>query len=129
MLDLCKQCELNNCLLAASGRGLYPHTDAGVDVRRIFHLLHLHPIYLSMVCSRISLLLGGQFSVKDLLRSQLIVLGDACFINFTIINLWDEALSPFCGLRNYDSSSVKYRLITISTEFVNEVLNRFLIQF
>jgi hypothetical protein len=34
-----EQCELSNRLLVASGRGPYPHTDAGVNVRRIFHLL------------------------------------------------------------------------------------------
>ena len=36
---LLEQCQLSNRLLVASGRGPYPHTDAGVDVRRIFHLL------------------------------------------------------------------------------------------
>jgi hypothetical protein len=37
--ELREQCELSHRLLVASGRGPYPHTDPGVDVRRIFHLL------------------------------------------------------------------------------------------
>lgn len=32
-------CELRNCILVASRRGPYPHTDDGVEVRRIFHKL------------------------------------------------------------------------------------------
>ena len=34
-----EHCERSNRLLVASGRGPYPHTDVGVDVRRVFHLL------------------------------------------------------------------------------------------
>lgn len=33
-------CESQECILVASGhRGAYPHTDPGVEVRRIFHEL------------------------------------------------------------------------------------------
>ena len=32
-------CDQRERFLVASGRGPYPHTDAGVEVRRIFHRL------------------------------------------------------------------------------------------
>jgi hypothetical protein len=42
--DLSRQCESAGRVLVASQRGKYPHTDDGVEVRRIFHQLRSHAI-------------------------------------------------------------------------------------
>jgi hypothetical protein len=38
------QCAATGCVLITSKRGRYPHTDAGVEVRRLFHQLRSHAI-------------------------------------------------------------------------------------
>ncbi len=73
--ELQEQCELRNCLLVASGRGPHPHTDAGVDVRRIFHILRHQAIEPFNGLFKNIFEWGGQVPVKGLLRTQLIVLG------------------------------------------------------
>ncbi|MGH2598130.1 MAG: transposase [Dehalococcoidia bacterium] len=42
--DLYRQCETDGRILVASQRGPYPHTDDGVEVRRVFHQLRSHTI-------------------------------------------------------------------------------------
>jgi len=37
--DLCEQCEQADRLLVSTHYGRYPHTDEGVEVRRVFHKL------------------------------------------------------------------------------------------
>jgi hypothetical protein len=69
------QCERSNRLLMASGRGPYPHTDPGVDVRRIFHLLRHQAIEPFNGLFKNVFEWGGQVPVKGLKRTQLIVLG------------------------------------------------------
>jgi hypothetical protein len=69
------QCELGNRLLVASGRGPYPHTDAGADVRRIFHMLRHQAIEPFNGLFKNVFEWRGQVPVKGLKRTQLIVLG------------------------------------------------------
>ena len=73
--ELRKQCELSNRLLVASGRGPYPHSDAGVDVRRIFHMLRHQAIEPFNGLFKNVFEWRGQVPVKGLKRTQLIVLG------------------------------------------------------
>jgi len=73
--DLQTCCELSNRLLVASGRGPYPHEDAGVDVRRIFHILRHQAIEPFNGLFKNIFEWGGQVPVKGLKRTQLIVLG------------------------------------------------------
>src|SRR5215211_783429 len=40
--DLREQCAMRQITLVASRRGPYPHTDSGVEVRRVFHQLRSH---------------------------------------------------------------------------------------
>lgn len=42
--DLREKCEASTINLVTTRRGGYPHTDGGVDVRRIFHQLRSHAI-------------------------------------------------------------------------------------
>jgi hypothetical protein len=73
--ELREQCELTNRWLVASGRGPYPHTDAGVDVRRIFHLLRHQAIEPFNGLFKNVFEWRGQVPIKGLQRTQLIVLG------------------------------------------------------
>ena len=75
VLELRNQCELSNRLLVASGRSPYPHTDAGVDIRRIFHILRHQAIEPFNGLFKNVFEWGGQVPVKGLKRIQLIVLG------------------------------------------------------
>ena len=70
-----EQCELSNRLLVASARGPYPHIDAGVDVRRIFHKLRHQAIEPFNGLLKNVFEWRGQVPVKGLKRTQLIVLG------------------------------------------------------
>lgn len=68
-------CQLSNRLLVGSGRGPYPHDDAGVDVRRIFHILRHQAIEPFNGLFKNVFEWGGQVPIKGLRRTQLIVLG------------------------------------------------------
>ncbi len=70
-----EQCERSNRLLVASRRGPHPHTDPGVDVRRIFHMLRHQAIEPFNGLFKNVFEWGEQVPVKGLKRTQLIVLG------------------------------------------------------
>lgn len=68
-------CRLNNRWLVATRRGKYPHTDPGVEVRRIFHKLRSKAIEPFNALFKNIFEWGGQVPVKGLKRVRLIVLG------------------------------------------------------
>src|SRR5574341_1104947 len=68
-------CRLSNRWLVASKRGAYPHTDPGVEVRRIFHQLRSQAIEPFNALFKNVFEWGGQVPVKGLPRVKLIVLG------------------------------------------------------
>jgi hypothetical protein len=70
-----EQCARSQRLLVASGRGPYPHLDAGVDVRRIFHMLRHQAIEPFNGLFKNVFEWRGQVPIKGLKRTQLIVLG------------------------------------------------------
>jgi len=73
--DVQRYCQQHNRILVGSGRGPYPHADAGVDVRRIFHILRHQAIEPFNGLFKNIFEWGGQVPVKGLNRTQLIVLG------------------------------------------------------
>jgi hypothetical protein len=73
--ELRQECALHNRELVATRRGLYPHRDGGVEVRRIFHKLRSLAIEpFNGVCKNI-FEWRGQMPVKGLKRCQLLALG------------------------------------------------------
>jgi hypothetical protein len=68
-------CRLSNRWLIATRRGSYPHTDPGVDVRRVFHALRSKAIEPFNGLFKNVFEWGGQVPVKGLKRVRLIVLG------------------------------------------------------
>lgn len=73
--DLRTYCERNNRTLVTSKAGSYPHTDDGVEVRRLFHRLRSKSIEPFNGLFKNIFEWGGQVPVKGLIRTQLIVLG------------------------------------------------------
>lgn len=70
-----QDCQRRGWWLVASRRGKYPHIDAGVEVRRIFHKLRSQSIEPFNGLFKNVFEWGGQVPVKGLRRTQLLVLG------------------------------------------------------
>ncbi len=68
-------CERDNRVLVATRRGPYPHTDDGVEVRKLFHRLRSKAIEPFNGLFKNIFEWGGQVPVKGLKRTQLFVLG------------------------------------------------------
>lgn len=73
--DLRQDCQGRGWWLVASRRGKYPHTDNGVEVRRIFHKLRSQTIEPFNGLFKNTFDWGGQVPVRSLRRTQLVVLG------------------------------------------------------
>lgn len=73
--DLRAECSRHNRELVATRRGAYPHTDGGVEVRRLFHKLRSQAIEPFNGLFKNLFEWGGQMPVKGLRRCQLLALG------------------------------------------------------
>jgi hypothetical protein len=85
-----EQCQRSNRLLVASGRGPYPHTDPGVDVRRIFHVLRHQAIEPFNGLFKNVFEWGGHVPVKGLNRTQLIVLGAVLLYQLLLLYQFEQ---------------------------------------
>jgi hypothetical protein len=73
--ELRAECARHDRELVATRRGPYPHTDGGVEVRRVFHQLRSHAIEPFNGLFKNIFEWGGQMPVKGLRRCQLLALG------------------------------------------------------
>jgi hypothetical protein len=73
--ELRAECGRQNRELVATRRGAYPHTEGGVEVRRIFHKLRSPAIEPFNGLFKNLFAWGGQRPVKGLRRCQLLALG------------------------------------------------------
>jgi len=73
--ELRRLCQHRGCWLVTTRRGTYPHTDDGVEVRRIFHKLRSQAIEPFNGLFKNIFECGGQVPVKGLSRTRLFVLG------------------------------------------------------
>jgi Transposase DDE domain len=73
--ELRAECGRHNRELVATRRGAYPHTDGGVEVRRIFHQLRSQAIEPFNGLFKNLFEWGGQIPVQGLRRCQLLALG------------------------------------------------------
>jgi hypothetical protein len=97
--DVREQCERSNRLLVASGRGPYPHTDSGVDVRRVFHILRHQAIEPFNGLFKNVFEWGGQVPVKGLQRTQLIVLGAVLLYQLTLLYQFEHGKPLAQGIK------------------------------
>jgi hypothetical protein len=73
--DLRAECGRHNRALVATRRGAYPHTEGGVEVRRLFHTLRSQALAPFNALFKNIFEWGGQMPVKGLRRCQLLALG------------------------------------------------------
>jgi hypothetical protein len=85
-------CRLSNRWLIASRRGSHPHTDPGVDVRRIFHMLRSKAIEPFNGLFKNVFEWGGQVPVKGFKRVRLIVLGAVLVYQLALLYQFQHAL-------------------------------------
>ena len=97
--ELREQCEYHDRLLVASGRGPYPHTDPGVDVRRVFHRLRHQAIEPFNGLFKNVFEWGGQVPVKGLGRTQLIVLGAVLLYQLLLLHQFDQGKPLAQGIK------------------------------
>jgi hypothetical protein len=88
--ELHEQCEFHNRLLVASGRGPYPRTDPGAQVRKIFHKLRHQAIEPFNGLFKNVFEWRGQVPVKGLKRTQLIVLGAVLLYQLVLLHQFEH---------------------------------------
>ncbi len=88
--ELHEQCEFHNRLLVASGRGPYPRTDPGAQVRKIFHKLRHQAIEPFNGLFKNVFEWRGQVPVKGLQRTQLIVLGAVLLYQLVLLHQFEH---------------------------------------
>jgi hypothetical protein len=94
-----EQCEYHDRVLVASGRGPYPHTDSGVDVRRVFHMLRHQAIEPFNGLFKNIFEWGGQVPVKGLKRTQLIVLGAVLLYQLVLLYQFEHSKPLAQGIK------------------------------
>lgn len=97
--ELRKQCELSKRWLVASGRSPYPHSDPGVEVRRIFHRLRHQAIEPFNGLFKNVFEWGGQVPVKGLQRTQLIVLGAVLLYQLVLLYQFEHEMPLGQGIK------------------------------
>lgn len=95
-------------LLAPPGRrGAYPHTDGGVEVRRVFHQLRSHAIEPFNGLLKNIFEWGGQMPVKGFRRCQLLALGAVLLSQLVLLYIIS---SPPTRWGWHQSSSARYMI-------------------
>ncbi len=90
--DLRNDCERDDRILVATRRGKYPHTDTGVDVRRMFHKLRSQAIEPFNNLFKSVYTWHTQMPVKGLRRSQLLALGAIFVYQLVLLYQYQQAL-------------------------------------
>ncbi len=90
--DFRLDCQRDNCLLVATRRGKAPHTEAGVDVRRIFHKLRSQAIEPFNTLFKTVFAWHTQMPVKGLRRSQFLALGALFVYQRVLLYQYQHAL-------------------------------------
>lgn len=94
-----QDCQGRAWWLVASRRGKYPHTDTGVEVRRIFHKLRSQTIEPFNGLFKNVFEWGGQVPVKGLRRTQLLVLGAVLLYQLVLLYQFQHAKPLGVGIK------------------------------
>jgi len=97
--DLRIECARHNRELVATRRGPYPHTDGGVEVRRVFHQLRSHAIEPFKGLFKNIFEWGGQMPVKGLRRCQLLALGAILLYQLVLLSQHQHHQSVGVGIK------------------------------
>jgi hypothetical protein len=96
-----QECATADRLLVATRRGRYPHTDDGVEVRRVFHKLR------SLAIENFNEQFKGIFDVhgsvptRGLVRTQRFALGAVFVYQLTLLHRFDHAQDLRVGLKAF----------------------------
>jgi hypothetical protein len=99
--DLHRQCETDGRILVTSQRGTYPHTDDGVEVRRIFHQLRSHAIENFNGQFKAIFDVGRPVPTKGLRATRRFVLGAVLVYQVTLWLRFELGLDLRVGLKPF----------------------------
>ncbi|HYQ90763.1 MAG TPA: transposase [Candidatus Competibacteraceae bacterium] len=97
--ELRAECVLHNRELVATRRGKYPHTDGGVEVRRLFHKLRSQAIEPFNGLFKNLFEWRGQMPVKGLNRCQLLALGAVFLYQLVLLYQHEQHLPLGAGIK------------------------------
>jgi hypothetical protein len=97
--ELHRECGRHNRVLVATHRGPYPHRDAGVEVRRVFHQLRSHAIEPFNGLFKNIFEWGGQMPVKGLRRCQLLALGAVLLYQLALLHQYHHHQPVGVGIK------------------------------
>ncbi len=94
-----EQCAAAGRILITSKRGSYPHTDAGVEVRRVFHQLRSHAIENFNGQFKAIFDTQGQVPTRGLLATRRYVLGAVLVYQLTLLYRFQRGADLRVGLK------------------------------
>jgi hypothetical protein len=94
-------CEPRGCMVVASQPGKYPHTDAGVEVRRLFHELRSRAIENFNGQFKGIFEAYGQVPTKGLVATQRFVLGAVFLYQLALLYRFEHGLPLRQGLKAF----------------------------
>lgn len=99
--DVRQVCAATDRILVATHRGKYPHTDDGVEVRRLFHKLRSKAIENFNEHFKGIFDAHGQVPTKGLLNTQRFALGALFVYQVALLYRVQEGLEPCVGLKPF----------------------------
>lgn len=99
--ELLQRCESQGRLLVTTKRGGYPHTDDGVEVRRVFHQLRSHAIENFNAQFKAIFNCLGQVPTRGLVSTQRFVLGAVLVYQLALLHRFENGEDLRVGLKPY----------------------------
>jgi hypothetical protein len=99
--DLLELCESQGRLLVTTKRGSYPHTDDGVEVRRLFHQLRSHAIENFNAQFKAIFHCLGQVPTRGLVPTHRFVLGAVLVYQLALLHRFESGDDLRVGLKPY----------------------------
>lgn len=99
--EIRQDCALSDRILVATRLGSYPHTDDGVEVRRVFH--KLRSIAMENFNEHFKSIFDGhgQVPTKGLIATQLFALGAVFVYQLALFYRWEQGLPLCIGLKAF----------------------------
>jgi len=94
-------CESQGRLLVTTKRGSYPHTDDGVEVRRVFHQLRSHAIENFNAQFKAIFNCLGQVPTRGLVPTQRFVLGAVLVYQLALLHRFENGDDLRVGIKPY----------------------------
>jgi hypothetical protein len=99
--DLRRLCEAQDRLLITTKRGPYPHTDDGVEVRRVFHQLRSHAIENFNAQFKAIFQCLGHVPTRGLVATQRFVLGAVFVYQLALLQRFETGADLRLGLKPF----------------------------